>query len=101
GAPGGPLRPRVSLVPRGAAQEAPPAAALTGEEPLPVVHAVEDEERLPVLEVIRDDEAGPDVRRPIPARFLPHFHVRVTTFWNWSPTIHRVYASGRGVLFIN
>src|SRR5262249_58058669 len=54
-----------------------------------------------VLEVIRDDEAGPDVRRPIPARFLPHFHVRVTTFWNWSPTIHRVYASGRDLLFIN
>jgi hypothetical protein len=94
------LRPRVSLVPQAAAQEQGTGELLT-EEPIPVLHPVRDEE-VPVLE--RADDPRPPsaaLRGPTPSTCLTHFHVRVTSFWNWSTTIHRVYVAGNDLLFVH
>jgi hypothetical protein len=99
-APAVTLRPKVSLVPRAPEAEAQPADAVTDQEPLPVLQPVAHPERREDRRHA-DEDTGPDIRRPLPATYLPQFHVRVTTFWNWSPTIHRVYVSGRDFLFVH
>jgi hypothetical protein len=92
------LRPRVSLVPRQSEEQE--HGELLTEEPIPVLQPVRDED-VPVLERADDRESERSLRGPTPSTCLAHFHVRLTSFWNWSTKIHRVYVVGRDLLFVH